>query len=68
MGIDISTLSRTNSLSLYCYFLFETLSTYIVVISFKNVRVSVSGISIPSIGCKGQSSYIARPQEDVDRL
>ena len=33
-GYRHSTLSRTNSLSLYCHFLFETLSTYILVVRF----------------------------------
>ena len=50
MGIDISTLSRTDSL-FYCHFLFETLSTYIPVVRvLRMASFSVSGISMPSTG------------------
>ena len=58
------------SLSLfYCHFLFETLSTYIPVVRvLRMASFSVSGISMPGTGCKCQNPYIARLQEDVDRL
>ena len=70
MGIDISTHSRTKTLSLFhCHFLFETLSTYIPVVRvLRMASFSVSGISMPGTGCECQNPYIARLQEDVDRL
>ena len=62
--------SLSLSLSLfYCHFLFEALSTYIPVVRvLRMASFSVSGISMPGTGCECQNPYIARLQEDVDRL